>query len=591
MIYRFISAISFLSHTYTHTHTFTVFSGEQTFDQIKPLNRLDSSTALQKAHLSSHLQRKKPSRKHVQSMANLSPFPEEMPLLRIEEEDQKRKSDSSLPLIPPRPKPKSDEKPPPSAPKPKPRPQPRKRQSPEHSSSPTTEKTVSTKTPPESPKQPKRPIPAPRTHPKESYDSTDGNSTEEPSSLNKKQKENLSPQPSPKSSPLLPPKPKIENDVTESSKQVRKSFIEPSEPTTQEDLGITVTDSTPTQPPSTAKKPKPVPPKPSTRPKPSSSDETHSSETTESLEDKLEALKKKDPSELTVKEKMMLAQQAMAKQVEYKSKGLPPPIRKRPPLPKSSSVDIRDDHPGDSVTEDIKNNEKQDMESSIKTSKSMEDILTEDRTPKRHPKKLPPGAFNIAIPLGLPSDTRHRSYTVASIISEGIENINPTSNEIHKTQNGIEDSSSNHDSTSEHNTSSNTDVTPIKVPLNDVPIITENTQQVEKIEEDDRSDSISPSTPQLSRKDCGSSDNISADISLDEDMEEDLMRMSGAVSSAQPDVDQVLYWSPEVVGIWLGNIGLGQHAGGFREKSIKGYMLFDLDNAKIKVHMCNQNLS
>ena len=57
--------------------------------------------------------------------------------------------------------------------------------------------------------------------------------------------------------------------------------------------------------------------------------------------------------------------------------------------------------------------------------------------------------------------------------------------------------------------------------------------------------------------------------------------------STKPDPEQVLYWNPEVVGMWLRSIGLGKHSSFFIEKNIKGYILFELDGAKLKVR---QNL-
>ena len=556
---------------------------EDTFSHIKSTGRLDSSMILHRAQLSTNRLRKKPSREHILSMVTLTPFPEDLPELKVpEDETRKRISDphgvpprphpSELPNpIPPRPKQEDLEKihkqPQPTAPKPKPRPQPRKKvQSPEHASSPTPD-TLSQSPPPpptESPKPAKRPIPVPRTPSKEIVVNGTDSTVEAPSKVEDGTKG--SPKRSSKQSPLLPPKPsKSESDVSWSPKVGKKPVPEPVRKQSQEER----IDNSTSSPQLPIKKPKPSAPKPSPR----------SSLQQESKEDKFEALKRKDPSELTVKEKMMLAQEAMAKQAEHKAKGLPPPIRKkRPPsLPKSMSVDTDPEHMIEHE-EPLPQTPEDEPEASMERSKSMEDLI-DDNTPKRQqPKKLPPGAFNIAIPVGFPSDMRHRSYTVASAMTaEPTETTDGPG--LYETAHGLEDFSS----------------PPQQEPVEDklVKLPSQNgspshsgTPQGTPLHETISDNDIS--TPEFSRKNMvltGSADNLSIELS-DDDLDidpTDMLHGSPSFSTAQPDVERVLYWSPEVVGIWLGNIGLGSCAVKFRENNIKGYMLFDLDNAKLKV--------
>lgn len=555
---------------------------EDTFSHIKSTGRLDSSMILHRAQLSTNRPRKKPSREHILSMVTLTPFPENLPELKVpEDEYRKRISDpnvvsprpqpSELPApIPPRPKQEDLEKihkqPQPAAPKPKPRPQPRKKvPSPEHASSPTPD-TLSQSPPPphtESPRPSKRPIPVPRTPSKEIVVNGTDTTIEAPSKVEDIIK--ASPKRSAKQSPLLPPKPsKSESDLSWSSKIPKKPVPEPVRKQSQEEG----TDNSTNSPQLPIKKPKPLPPKPSPR----------SSLPQESDEDKLEALKRKDPSELTVKEKMMLAQEAMAKQAEHKAKGLPPPIRKkRPPsLSKSMSVDTDPEHMIEHE-EPLPQTPEEEPEASMERSKSMEDLIDEN-TPRRQPKKLPPGAFNIAIPIGLPSDMRHRSYTVASAMTaEPTETTDGPG--LYETAHGLEDFSS--PPQQEH-----VEDTPVKLPSQNGSPSHSDTPQSTPLHE--KISDIDISTPEFSRKNMaltGSADNLSIELSDDElDIDPtDMLRGSPSFSTAQPDVERVLYWSPEVVGMWLGNIGLGSSAVKFKENNIKGYMLFDLDNAKLKV--------
>ena len=47
------------------------------------------------------------------------------------------------------------------------------------------------------------------------------------------------------------------------------------------------------------------------------------------------------------------------------------------------------------------------------------------------------------------------------------------------------------------------------------------------------------------------------------------------------DLNTVLTWNAEVVGVWLDSVGLGQYKELF--VGVQGYMLFDMDGHRLKV--------
>ena len=505
--------------------------------KLASTGQLDCSASRDRARLSSQRRRKKPSLDHVRSLGNISMiFPEEMPHLVIQEEEEESKRDAATPV-------KLPQLPPPKV---KPRAQPRKKVA-----SPEPTETKPEEPPTASPKPVKRPIPVPRAASKDktadaAIDQTDEKTTPSKTST------------SPEAQALTAsPKP--------AKKPIRSSLHE-------EDS--TPTTSSPTPP---MKKPKPVPPKPSPR-----------TSTPVQEDDPLEGLKRKDPAELTVKEKMILAQQAMAKQAEYKSKGIPPPIRKKKvPLPKSSSIDVSDSPTRQKreskADEDNKKAEEDDVDG-MERSKSMEDLV-EDTAPKRQPRKLPPGAFNIGIPMGLPGDMRHRSYTVASGTSSDGGNEQSQNEEAQPEKE--EDENETEIPRSDTQVSNKSQPSPQPSPQTTPKTTPKKSPKTTPIHAE-----AVDSSPEVSKKIPLSSSADNLELSEDEldgpspdiDQEEMLRGASSQItSSAQPDIENILFWSPEVVGMWLGNIGLGGHAGAFKEKGIKGYMLFDLDGAKLKV--------
>ena len=502
--------------------------------------QLDCSASRDRARLSSQRRRKKPSLDHVRSLGNISMiFPENMPHLAIQEEEEGGGGDARHSVATPM---KLPHAPPPKV---KPRTQPRRRVS-----SPEPGENKSDET--ESPKPAKRPIPVPRSASKEKAGEGGGEPTEDKgkSSTPEVQPQTASP--------------------SRAKKPVRTSL---------HDDSTAPATSSPTPP---TKKPKPVPPKPSPRTNTPVQDSS-------SQGDLLEGLKRKDPAELTVKEKMMLAQQAMAKQAEYKSKGMAPPVRKKMvPLPKSSSIDVSDSPTKQKRESKMEDDDKKEDEvdgGTMERSKSMEDL--DDVTPKRQPRKLPPGAFNIGIPMGLPGETRHRSYTVASGAStDSNEHTQSTEeqpaqaeNEEHNDDPEISRSDTQVSDKSQPSPQTTPKTTPKKSPMT-TPIHS----------------GTAESSPEISKKLPSSSSADNLDYSEDEldgpspeiDQEEMLRGASHITSSATPDLENVLFWSPEVVGMWLGNIGLGSHAGAFKEKGVKGYLLFDMDNnTKLKVRERN----
>ena len=359
---------------------------------------LDNTSALEKAQLFAKRGRKRPSRKHIQTMAHQSPFPEEMPALKVLEGSGSMATHpphgSTPPPKLPKPEPKPGPKPKPSepakphpqvlAPKPKPRPQPRKKPSPEHSSDATAAQT---------PEVSKKPIPMPRS-PSQEVSAEDVDQPTLGGERLSSPTDTLSQ--SPIHSGKMAPAIAASKSPKASPVHVRKNANE--EPPSS---------SSPAPP----KKPKPHPPKPSPRPHKPDDSKAAEEKSPDSGDSKLEELQNKDPSELTVKEKMMLAQAAMAKQAEHKSKGLPPVVRKKPPV-KAPSVgyDLDEHLQRGSVHE-------QDIESSMERSKSMENVLEDGHSTPDQRRKLPPGAFNISIPMGIPGEMRHRSATHAGITS------------------------------------------------------------------------------------------------------------------------------------------------------------------------------
>ena len=189
---------------------------------------------------------------------------------------------------------------------------------------------------------------------------------------------------------------------------------------------------------------------------------------------------------------------------------------------------------------------------------------------------------------GMPGDIRRRSNTVASTGSDGADasQLDMGKREM---------SPARHFSGSKPasgKSKESPDSTPVKQPPDSSPVKQPLANDSPSPHHDE---SMLPnsnhSTPELSHKDLshhGSTDNLIesyADMGL-EDADPVLPAQDGGnakASSAVPDPDQVLFWSPEVVGMWLGSVGLSQHANNFKEKEIKGWMMFDLDSSKLKV--------
>ena len=547
-------------------------------DEVKSASRLDSSSALHKSHLTAQMHRKKPTREHVRSMASLSPFPEEMPRLNVEMEDEESRTAGAGNTVRTPKKPMKLPQPTPPKPKPRPQPMPRKKPSPEHSSSPT---------PPSSEKNgdQKRPKPVPRTQ-REDKEEVDGN-LDSPVAARRltspgpagSPKHSSPKHSSPAHTPKLPVKPPVATpEASDRRPSTDSKPALPRKPPAKEESPED--DKEPRRPSaSTPKKlPKPLPPKPSQRPQKPDSQATPEKpspaegekEAPPSIADKLEAIKRKDPSELTVKEKMMLAQQAMAMQAEYKQKGLPPPVRKRKPLPKAMSVDSHNH-------EELAADKPEDSEE-MDRSKSSDNIAETD-PPRRPPKKLPPGAFNMAFP-GLGGDPRRRSNTVTSTTSTGSDGGD--------TSEKRDVSPARHFSASKPETSKSPSPTPESTPVRQ-PVV--NNSPAHQIQEEESSQS-NHSTPELSHKDVphhGSTDVLEsyADLGIDDDPPIPPADGETHTAGAVPDKEQVLFWSPEVVGMWLGSLGLGSHANSFKEKEVKGWMLFDIDNSKLKVSSIN----
>ena len=289
-------------------------------------------------------------------------------------------------------------------------------------------------------------------------------------------------------------------------------------------------------------------------------------------EDQLET---RDPSQLTVKERMELAQRAMARRPP------PPVLHKKPPPATRSSVQVEGDLSG---PKSLSQPEGEEAE-----------LLPGARLPydsgqsPRPAKKLPPGAFNMGLMIpfgGGGGGGRQRSNTVGTSSRE--HSMERETGEQYAEQIvREEDVGSSREAL-------DTDDIDIKLPPKRPPLpLNRRTASNEKPAQlSSRNDeALSEATPPSGLA-ANSSEGLAAE-------EPDGGSSSGSGAGggggmvdeehgilpdpSDLDYSQVLTWSPAQVASWLTKIGAGQHTKGFLDRGVQGNKLFDMDGSGLKV--------
>ena len=264
----------------------------------------------------------------------------------------------------------------------------------------------------------------------------------------------------------------------------------------------------------------------------------------------------KDPSQLTVKERMELAQKAIVKK--------PPPVV--PKKPSSSRVHA------DNEVKSLSQPEGDESEFPM-TRHSLEN----DNSP-RYFKKLPPGAFNIGLMAMAPmGQSRPRSHTVA------------TSREHSMERDDAEEYSEQMKMEEERDTEAlKTDDIEIKFPPKRPPLpMSKRTSSNDKpaLLSSRSNDALTEAVPPMS---------IAADSAETHTEEPDGRDVAqGGEYGTLPDpssldYSQVLSWTPVQVASWITGIGVSQYSSAFLDRGVQGNKLFDLDGSGLKV--CHSEL-
>ena len=294
-------------------------------------------------------------------------------------------------------------------------------------------------------------------------------------------------------------------------------------------------------------------------------------------------LEEKDPSQLTIKEKAMMAQKAFLptpeKAPEKAPKPAPPVARKPKPTPGGAPV-LSPEHT-------------EKAESKFKRAQSLEEVIGASPPTRR---KLPPGAFNImgAVPMFGPaskgSADRGRSATVSTSLDreggrgsvergrgsverqleEELDSADGATLDVSEKRGEDDTDQAPPSEQATPNASSAPDISPKmprKIAVDEL-----------AVDSDPLSNSDSPQAPSKFEH-----AEPPAPATKDEE----------GAGSADINLDVVLTWSPEVTAAWIGSVGLASYQQMFIEKEIQGFMLFDLDGNKLKVrrlhmqHTCN----
>ena len=542
------------------------------FDVVKPLQKLDSRAALHKSQVGGQIKRKKPSRDHLRQMGSSSNLLDAIPdeLLEVKESSPSPSPSST--------KPEEVEKEP--APQEKEKEKEREEGAEQTPSKkpllPLSEQSASPAAAPAHPPKPK-PRAAPRRKPQE-----------HPTSPNSDASKPLHPQAAPRQKSegreLSPPSLESEKSgkegvnveehggdhisteephsgVTASPKIHRKEPMMPSPVLTPKAAA-----HSPKHSPSHRKEggshdgedhtPKPLP---RGHGKAATKDEDPSAN-----DPKIAELMKKDPSELTVKEKALLAQKAVGALGHDKTK-LPPPVPRKP----------KPGHGGEGDAPPI--NSEHDRGRSHSIDEKEEGHGGGHPSPMHSRRKLPPGAVNIMAGLPLPSAERGRSLTV-STTEPGARERNSLGRNAslqdyaEDKENGVRSSSQEALDQTDHG--SPTKPLP-KTPPKRPPVPMQKKPSNERPANVDGADNESDASPALGRKMDGGADD-GEDESHDQSHD-----TGGGEGGDKMDLNTVLSWSPEVVGQWLNSVGLGQYKEVF--VGVQGYMLFDYDGHRLKV--------
>lgn len=256
--------------------------------------------------------------------------------------------------------------------------------------------------------------------------------------------------------------------------------------------------------------------------------------------------RQKDPSNLSVKEKALLAHKVLMSAQDKPRPGGPPIPRKPKPAvatPTSAGTGL---DPLEARRESIGEDQRRGSTSIAEDAGNM-------KASPMHKKKLPPGAFNMMM-MGAVfgpghSADRQRSATVCTSESGGRERAERETSPDQALQEEDEGNESH------------------------AALLTKPSMD-EESGSDVGSTSASPVVHPKFKQRSGSTD----------DRPDGTDGTDGGESGAV-DYDVVLTWTPDVTAAWLGQVGLASYQQPFLEKGIQGYMLFDMDGHKLKVIM------
>ena len=558
-------------------------------DAVKHVKRLDSSTALHKTKVGSQLHRKKPSRDHLRSMGSLTNILESIPI--IEEEGRQDEEETKVDkvsgkvetgktpkLIVEKTSPTHPARQSPSVP-PRPKPMPRARQKqlpPKPEGTPPVSPLDGVAKPLVTPRHQREHSDTSLTHEDDLRHRTSSTSRRErrpsdedakavtshkPSTSSPKVEKRVLPMPSPKPSPKLPhPSPKKQpllptpkhsppplRPVSKSSDELSQELLS-NKTKERHDLPESTTVS--------SKEPLP-PPKPTPRHQRQFSREERVGQSP-SHNSKADELAKKDPSELTVKEKALLAQQAMDK------------AKAPPPVPHKPSFDA-EYHGG---LNDVHNSPLRQRAKSFDTSL--------EESPRHQAKKLPPGAFNLALPFGgSHGQIRGRSTTAPEDPDNGEQGLE-TSDEHREAAFKAEDGSRDEVDAPQHKP--NAGIPPKRPPP---PLLKRPSDERATPKHSRQHEDAAGSEPDHHEtQDTETTTNgLRSELTHSEDANP-LLRAGEHGSSPDPELlnyNEVLTWRTDHIAAWLMKIGLGQYQQLFTDKGIQGFTLFDLDGTKLKV--------
>ena len=577
--------------------------GVAEFDAIRPVQRLDSSTALHKSQMGARLRRKKPSREYIRSMGSMTDILEGLSMEDLTEEaDEIKKSESekaldgnSAPVVKPKIIPRKESPTNESTDLKKPRPMPRA--APRHSKTPVPKpEASSTETGMSKPQAAPRhkrehsgtQILEPETKPVPSRQKSEADTTSshtqvpgaitdsgviedksgsssgykrEPSgtqTLEEKERDtpkqessdslNHEPEGTKRSPSHQPQIPSVfqrkESASPKCSPSAEKKAMKPSpkhskpQPLIPKHLQSKLAkveaeakDRTVEQPSSTTTA-DPHHPSPVLRHR--HQDENGDAKVLEHRDSELEELLKKDPSELSVKEKALLAQRMLEKRKEH----APPPVPRKPS--KLGSEDSQTNL---------------DLETSPPVHERTKSFDGNESVPKRV-KKIPAGAINI-----FGSPMRIRSATVST-------------DEPDTRRESIERSG-------EHG------------PRPDLPL---EPRPREDVDAEVKLPPKRPPPPMFQKLSDGKSSSpkqqryrtpLSNSVDGVTDSSGELTQTQSLDPPLQAandlSYDNVLEWSSDQVAAWLSKIGLGHHKQAFQDEGVQGFMLFDLDGSRLKV--------